>query len=115
STVQRLGSVDPVATTASARLADPKSRRVHPNIRFQISPTTLCGCRECLSGGLFAPFHLCGIRMAVFVKGFRTPASHWREDVHGGRRPKSLEGGNRGGSLRRRRCRAMGIERPRLI
>ena len=31
------------------------------------------------------------------VKGFRTPASHWRAGVHGGRRPKSLEGGNRGG------------------
>ena len=45
----------------------------------------------------------------VIVKGFRTPASHWREGVHGGRRPKSLEGGNRGGSLRRRWCRAMGI------
>src|SRR5438552_4072719 len=32
-----------------------------------------------------------------FVKGFRTPASHWRAGVYGGRRPKSLEGGNRGG------------------
>src|SRR6267378_2281791 len=48
-------------------------------------------------------------RRSGVVKGFRTPASHWREGVHGGRRPKSLEGGNRGGSLRRRRCRAMGI------
>ena len=43
------------------------------------------------------------------VKGFRAPASDWREGVHGGRRQKSLEGGNRGGSLRRRRGRAMGI------
>jgi hypothetical protein len=34
---------------------------------------------------------------SAFVKGFRTPASHWREGVRGGRRPKSLEGGNRGG------------------
>ena len=24
------------------------------------------------------------------VKGFRTPASDWREGVHGGRRPKTL-------------------------
>src|SRR5205807_8914806 len=30
------------------------------------------------------------------VKGFRTPASHGRVGMHGGRRPKSLEGGNRG-------------------
>jgi hypothetical protein len=36
-------------------------------------------------------------RTAALVKGFRTPASHWRAGVHGGRRPKSLEGGNRGG------------------
>jgi len=48
-------------------------------------------------------------RVTAIVKGFRTLASDWREGVHGGRRPKSLEGGNRGGSLRRRRCRAMGI------
>src|SRR5947209_6397156 len=34
---------------------------------------------------------------AGIVKGFRTPASHWRAGVYGGRRPKSLEGGNRGG------------------
>ena len=39
-----------------------------------------------------------GHAMAALVKGFRTPASHWREGVHGGRRPKSLEGGNRGES-----------------
>jgi high affinity Mn2+ porin len=32
-----------------------------------------------------------------------------REGLHGGRRPKSLEGGNRGGSMRRRQCRSMGI------
>jgi hypothetical protein len=32
-----------------------------------------------------------------FVKGFRTPAICRREGMHGGRRPKSLEGGNRGG------------------
>ena len=29
--------------------------------------------------------------------------------LHGGRRPKSLEGGNRGRSMRRRQCRSMGI------
>ena len=29
------------------------------------------------------------------VKGFRMPASHRAEGLHGGRRPKSLEGGNR--------------------
>src|ERR1700741_4847081 len=45
---------------------------------------------------------------SAFVKGFRTPASHWREGMHGGRRPKSLEGGNRGGSSHRRWCRSMG-------
>src|SRR5205085_8106354 len=33
---------------------------------------------------------------SVSVKGFRTPASHGRVGMHGGRRPKSLEGGNRG-------------------
>src|SRR5215468_3049631 len=31
------------------------------------------------------------------VKGFRTPASQWRDEMLGGRRPKSLRGGNRGG------------------
>jgi len=36
-------------------------------------------------------------RNVGIVKGFRTPASHWRAGVYGGRRPKSLEGGNRGG------------------
>src|SRR5438309_10400081 len=36
-------------------------------------------------------------RRSGIVKGFRTPASHWRAGVYGGRRPKSLEGGNRGG------------------
>ena len=36
-------------------------------------------------------------RKTGIVEGFRTPASHWREGMHGGRRPKSLEGGNRGG------------------
>src|SRR5690349_4723513 len=36
-------------------------------------------------------------RMTASVKGFRMPAIHWREGPHGGRRPKSLEGGNRGG------------------
>ena len=35
-------------------------------------------------------------RNVGIVKGFRTPASHWRAGVYGGRRPKSLEGGNRG-------------------
>src|SRR3984893_13482363 len=55
------------------------------------------------------------VRTAALVKGFRTPASHWREGVHGGRRPKSLEGGNRGGGLGRRRRSAIGNWRPRLI
>src|SRR5882724_4671186 len=32
-----------------------------------------------------------------FVKGFRTPAGHGRDGGRGGRRPKTLEGGNRGG------------------
>ena len=35
--------------------------------------------------------------MAAFVQGCRMPARHRREGAHGGRRPKSLEGGNRGG------------------
>jgi hypothetical protein len=35
--------------------------------------------------------------MTVTVKGFRMPARRRREGMHGGRRPKSLEGGNRGG------------------
>ena len=34
---------------------------------------------------------------SAIVKGFRMTARHRREGVHGGRRPKSLEGGNRGG------------------
>jgi hypothetical protein len=36
-------------------------------------------------------------RRSAFLKGFRTPAIHWREGPHGGGRRKSLEGGNRGG------------------
>src|ERR1700757_509012 len=34
---------------------------------------------------------------AALVKGFRTPARHRCERAYGGRRPKSLRGGNRGG------------------
>jgi hypothetical protein len=34
-------------------------------------------------------------KSTAVVKGFRTPDSHWREGMHGGRRPKSLEGGPR--------------------
>src|ERR1700730_4215739 len=37
------------------------------------------------------------LRTTGIVKGFRTPARRRREGIHGGRRPKSLEGGNRGG------------------
>jgi len=47
--------------------------------------------------------------MTGFVKGFRTPAIRRREGMHEGRRPKSLEGGNRGGSWRRRWCRLWGF------
>src|SRR5882724_5143348 len=36
-------------------------------------------------------------RTTAIVKGFRTPAGHGRDEGRGGRRPKSLEGGNRGG------------------
>jgi len=36
------------------------------------------------------------IWMSASVKGFRMPAVRGRERMHGGRRPKSLEGGNRG-------------------
>ena len=36
-------------------------------------------------------------RTADIVKGFRTPAGHGRDEGLGGRRPKSIEGGNRGG------------------
>ena len=39
------------------------------------------------------------LRTSEIVKGFRMPARHRREGVHGGRRPKSLEGGNRRGEL----------------
>jgi hypothetical protein len=35
--------------------------------------------------------------LRVIVKGIRMPARRRREGMHGGRRPKSLEGGNRGG------------------
>src|SRR5437868_4844761 len=35
-------------------------------------------------------------RAAGIVKGFRTPAGHGRDEMRGGRRPKSLGGGNRG-------------------
>ena len=35
-------------------------------------------------------------RTGLHVKGFRTPASQWRDEMLGGRRPKSLRGGNRG-------------------
>jgi len=34
---------------------------------------------------------------SAYVKGFRMPAVRGRGRMHGGRRPKSLEGGNRGG------------------
>src|SRR6516162_778646 len=34
---------------------------------------------------------------ALRVKGFRTPARQGRDGIVGGRRPKSLKGGNRGG------------------
>jgi hypothetical protein len=51
---------------------------------------------------------------AVVVKGFRMPARHRRVGAHGGRRPKSLEGGNRGGSWHRRWCRSMGNLSPLL-
>src|SRR5215471_21149774 len=59
------------------------------------------GCVELAGGNL--PLRTSGI-----VKGFRMPARRRREGVHGGRRPKSLEGGNRGGSSHRRWCRSMG-------
>src|SRR5437868_9021705 len=36
-------------------------------------------------------------RATGIVKGFRTPAGHGRDEMRGGRRPKSLGGGNRGG------------------
>ena len=62
-----------------------------------------------------------GLRAAValtaptaVVKGFRMPAGHRGVGVHGGRRPKSLEGGNRGGSARRRWRRSMGNVSPLL-
>jgi hypothetical protein len=48
-------------------------------------------------------------RTTTFVKGFRTPVRYGRGRMHGGRRPKSLEGGNRGGSLRRRWCQSIGF------
>ena len=41
-------------------------------------------------------------RTAGIVKGFRMPAKRRREGMHGGRRPKSLEGGNRGPWVERR-------------
>jgi hypothetical protein len=44
----------------------------------------ICQIRRGELGGLAAT--------PASVKGFRTPASHWREDVHGGRRPKTLNG-----------------------
>ena len=37
------------------------------------------------------------VNISAIVKGFRTPASQWRDEMLGGRRPKSLRGGNRGG------------------
>ena len=36
-------------------------------------------------------------QMAAIVKAFRMSAGRRREGMHGGRRPKSLEGRNRGG------------------
>ena len=42
------------------------------------------------------------LRMSGNVKGFRMPAGHRIVGLHGGRRPKSLEGGNRGRSSHRR-------------
>jgi hypothetical protein len=48
------------------------------------------------------PDPLSDARTAGIVKGFRMPAGHGRDEGLGGRRPKSLDGGNRGGSLLRR-------------
>ena len=61
-----------------------------------------------------AGFPIDALRMSAYVKGFRMPARHRRVSVHGGRRPKTLEGGNRGGSSRRRWCRSMGNLSPLL-
>ena len=45
----------------------------------------------------------------LLLRVFGHLPNHWRERMHGGRRPKSLEGGNRGGSSHRRWCRLMTI------
>src|SRR5437868_5052365 len=51
--------------------------------------------RRMTAFGQTSPFRAPAGRSGI-VKGFRTPASHGRVGMHGGRRPKSLEGGNRG-------------------
>jgi hypothetical protein len=44
-----------------------------------------------------------------FRYGFSDACESLREGLLGGRRPKSLEGGNRGRSMCQRQCRSMGI------
>jgi hypothetical protein len=48
--------------------------------------------------GRNSPFQNVRPGRSGIVKGFRMPAGDRTEWLHGGRRPKSLEGGNRGGA-----------------
>jgi hypothetical protein len=80
-------------------------------VRFVVpsSPVIACGAAH-LDSASHPRLH-CAVQLAAvekqevrqwswasaFVKGFRTPASRGRGRMHGGRRLKSLEGGNRGG------------------
>ena len=62
--------------------------------------------------GVGSPRSMARAGTSGIVKGFRMPARRRREGRHGGRRPKSHEGGNRGGSSHRRWCQAMEILAP---
>ena len=64
-------------------------------IGFVIATFDLPYGAECQSDG--SSGSVMSLRTAGIVKGFRTPARHGGGRMRGGRRPKSLEGGNRGG------------------
>jgi ubiquinone/menaquinone biosynthesis C-methylase UbiE len=82
----------------------PRIGKVRVRVRYQAGRFRPVERRSCTSvwpfRGAPQPYDRPPARnhpLAAPVKGFRTPAGHGRDEGRGGRRPKSLEGGNRGG------------------
>jgi hypothetical protein len=75
----------PIPTGQSSPLAECRARRARWDPRPD-GVSLSCDLRSAVRAG-----------RSGIVKGFRMPARHRRKGMHGGRRPKSLEGGNRGG------------------